>query len=57
MTLPLLFWLVMLITAVYALWLGWPRAPEQRYALTGSALWWVLLFIVGWGVFGPPLRA
>jgi hypothetical protein len=56
-TLGLLFWLIMLITLVFGLLVAWPRAPEARYAFGGSLLWWLLLLLVGWAVFGAPLRA
>jgi hypothetical protein len=57
MSLGLLFWVLMLVTLAFGLILAWPRDPAQRYVFGGSLLWWLLLAIVGWGVFGPPLRA
>ena len=56
MTIALLFWILMIVTLAFGLLLAWPRAPEQRYVFGGSLLWWLLLFLLGWGVFGPPLR-
>jgi hypothetical protein len=56
MTLGLLFWLLMVLTLLFGVALAWPRAPEQRYVFGGSLLWWVLLALLGWQVFGPVLR-
>jgi len=56
MTIGLLFWLMMLITLVVGLLVTWPRQAPY-HVLGGSLLWWILLFLLGWGVFGPPLRA
>jgi hypothetical protein len=56
MTLAVLFWLLMIATLCFGVLLAWPRAPELRYAFGGSLLWWILLALLGWAVFGPALR-
>lgn len=55
MNLGLLFWLVMAITLLYGVWLSYPRLPEERPRAGAALLWWVLLAILGWKVFGPAL--
>ena len=49
------FWIIYVISLVFGL--GWAyRTPESRsYAPYGFVLW-VLIGLVGWGVFGPPIR-
>jgi hypothetical protein len=57
-TLGFVFWLLMVLVLVVGFVLvrpGWP-SPERRVFLGGSFLWWVLLAILGWAQFGPPLR-
>ena len=56
MALGLAFWIVMLLVLVSGVFYFWPRAPERRWDFGASLLWWLLLALVGWQVFGPPLR-
>lgn len=55
MTLSLLFWLLMLLWAVFGLW--WPnRATPLAAFLPGNLLLFVLIAMLGWKVFGPAIR-
>lgn len=56
MSLGLVFWLLMVVSLALGLGLAWPRQPPY-YVLGGSLLWWVLLFCLGYAVFGSPIRA
>ncbi len=48
----LLFWIIMLLVLIGALWFSYPN-----YGLMGmSAVVWILLALLGWKVFGPPIR-
>lgn len=50
----LVFWLVMIIAIIFALIAGWPGATpgNYRYTTANSIVVWILLFILGWAVFG-----
>ena len=52
MTIAMLFWICMLIWLVLGLWAWWPlsRANAPSFFL------WFLLFLLGWGVFGFPIK-
>jgi cytochrome b561 len=55
MSIGFLFWLLMVLWLFFGMWSSWP-APGQPGAswrpVGGSLLLWVLLFILGWRVFG-----
>jgi len=55
MTIGFLFWLLMVLCLVFGLAVAWPRQAPY-YVLGGSLLWWVLLFCLGYAVFGSPIR-
>lgn len=52
MTLELLFWILMLLVLVLG---GWTYRARWQAALPGGILW-VLLLILGWAQFGPPIK-
>jgi hypothetical protein len=54
--LGLAFWILMLLSLIFGLAVAWPRQAPY-YLLGGSLIWWLLLLLLGWSVFGPPLRA
>jgi len=48
----LLFWVLMLLWLVFGVWAAWPS-----YVVLGGGLIVFLLFLlVGWQVFGPPVK-
>lgn len=57
MSIALAFWVLWIVAILFGAGLAWPRTPEGRYAFGSQVLWWLLLGLVGWGTFGPPLRA
>lgn len=53
MTKGTIFWLLMLLWLIFGAWSLWPRAGEVMWApIGGSLLLFVLLFLLGWQVFG-----
>lgn len=52
MTIGMLFWVLMIVWLVFGLWAWWPitRAHGPTFLL------WFLLFLLGWGVFGFPIK-
>lgn len=53
MSLGIAFWILMLIGIVFGVWSSW---PNQRL-VGGNLLLWLLLLLLGWKVFGPPLHS
>jgi len=59
MTLGLAFWILMIIWLVFGLYFGYrqPASPPWgHYLLGGNLLLFILLLLLGWAVFGAPLR-
>jgi len=59
MTLGFLYWLLMIFWLVFGLWPVWPAPAAPRTAwwpLGGYVVLWVLLFLLGWKVFGWPIQ-
>lgn len=52
MTIAMLFWVLMLVWLFFGLWAWWPitRANGPNFLL------WFLLFLLGWGTFGFPIK-
>lgn len=52
MPLGLMFWIIMLLWLVFGLWHRWPN-----YMLIGGDLiLFILLLLLGWKAFGPPIH-
>lgn len=57
MTLALIFWIIMLVWLVFSLWLHWSPTGGGPYPVwANSFLLFILFLILGWGVFGAPIR-
>lgn len=54
MTIGFLFWLLMILWLLFGLWAA-PR-PLNHYWAGGHVLLWLLLFLLGWEVFGFPIK-
>jgi hypothetical protein len=52
MTLGFLFWLLMIIWLIFGFWQWRPTAPSNYPLFGGHILLWVLLFLLGWRIFG-----
>lgn len=50
----LIFWLLMVLWMIFTLVMSWPPNSQRPNAtlLTGIMLTWILLFLLGWAVFG-----
>lgn len=53
MTLGLLYWILMLLWLVFGLWTNWPLGVRPA---GGHLLLFILLLILGWQVFGAPIK-
>lgn len=53
MGLGVAYWILMLIWLIFYLWVNWPINPRP---LGGTLLLFILLLLLGWRVFGPPLH-
>lgn len=57
MTIGLIFWILMLIWLVFSAWSYWPNNPAgASYAWGNTVLLFVLFLLLGWGVFGAPVK-
>lgn len=53
MTIGFLFWLIMVVTLLFGGWFQFSSPNGRSSGLAGmSLLIWVLLFLLGWKVFG-----
>lgn len=52
MSFGLMYWILMLIWLVFSLWSSWPNVKAGGPSL----LLFVLLVLLGWKVFGPPIH-
>jgi len=54
MPIGMLFWMLMILWFVFGLWWNWPSSNEPRGfgPIGGNLLLFILLFMLGWKVFG-----
>lgn len=57
MTIGLLFWILMVVWALFGLWRGWTTPPSPPYPLAGDLLLFILLLLLGIAAFGWPIKA
>lgn len=55
MTLGLMFWILMLLWLVFSLWWHWPLGVNNP-AWPRDVFLFILFLVVGWAVFGPPVK-
>ncbi len=53
MPMGLLFWILMLF---WLLWGAWWRAPNYTTWFYENWLLFIIIFLLGWHDFGPPIR-
>ena len=54
MSIGFIFWLLMILWLVFGIW-SFRGAPPNWPFVGGSAFMFVLLFLLGWKVFGWPI--
>jgi hypothetical protein len=52
MTLGFLFWLLMILWLIFGFWQWRPVIPANYGPFGGHILLWILLFLLGWKLFG-----
>lgn len=55
MTLGIAFWILWLVWFVFVSWSSWPVGGNVK-PLGGSLVLFLLLALLGWKVFGPPIH-
>lgn len=52
------FWIIYVIFAILGGFFWWPRGggPDRFYPFGGYMIIVILIGLLGWGVFGPPIR-
>lgn len=48
------FWILYVIVGIFGCFFGWQCQDRRR--TVGGLLLFVLVGLLGWGVFGPPIR-
>lgn len=56
MTRGLLFWILMILWLIFSFYFYWPAAGTGYLVLGGPVLIFVLLALLGWQVFGAPIK-
>jgi hypothetical protein len=56
MSASLLFWLLMLLWLVAFVFGNWPFKQDSIKTSAGNIVMFVLLLILGWRTFGPPIH-
>lgn len=56
MTLGLMFWILMLLWFFYAIAWHWGTVPAAWAPFGNAVLLFILLFLLGWHAFGPPVH-
>lgn len=54
MSFALCYWILMLGWLVFGLWATWPAQPRLA---GGTVLLFILLILLGWKTFGPPIHS
>lgn len=52
----ILFWVLWLFCVIFGLWCYWPVSGGPWYPLGGNLVVFILLGILGWNQFGPPIQ-
>lgn len=55
MALGLIFWVLMLVWLAFTAWSYWPN-PHPGPPWANNLLLFILFLLLGWGVFGAPIR-
>lgn len=55
MTLGLVFWILMLLWLILGIWQNWAILPGG-WPLANTGLLFILFLILGWAVFGAPIK-
>ncbi len=56
MSFALVYWILMLLWIVFGLWGNWPAQGGNFRPIGGTLLLFILLVILGWHDFGPPVH-
>lgn len=57
MAMGLMYWILMLVWLVFGAVAYWPGSAYHHYGPSGNWLMlFLLLFLLGWHCFGPPVR-
>lgn len=56
MSFGLVYWIIMLIWLLFGLWSSWPVGPANGRMVGGHLILFILLVLLGYKVFGPPIH-
>lgn len=52
MSIGFIFWLLMILWVIFGVYWNWPEDRAHAPGLGGTLLLFILLFLLGWKVFG-----
>jgi hypothetical protein len=55
----LIYWILMFLWLIFGFWWNWPGRPAVAGPwgpLGNTFLLWILMLILGWHSFGPPIH-
>lgn len=55
MSMGLLFWAIMILSLIFGAW-NWHSGGGPYGPLGSNLLLWILLGLLGWAVFGAPIK-
>lgn len=53
------FWIIYVICAIFGMFFNWPAEPGTPWSwrpFGWSIVLLILIGLLGWGIFGPPIR-
>ncbi len=56
MSVGLLFWVLYLVALVFGMWSNWPASGPAFRPIGGTLLFFVLIGLLGWKVFGAAVH-
>ncbi len=56
MQLPVLFWVIYIISLLFSLWSHWPLGPTNARPFGGWIVLFILIGLLGWEVFGSAVK-
>jgi len=57
MSFALIYWVLMLFWLLFGLWSNWPVGAANAKPLGGTLLLFILMVLLGYKVFGPPIHS
>lgn len=57
MSIGIVYWIIILLWLIFGLWQSWPTPGTKPWTMGGNIVLFILLVLLGWRVFGPPIHS